>query len=174
MHSGGYRTRLENLSSLSTERLIVLEMKDGPNMTARNNATKTRGRPFQSGNPGRPKGARHKVSRAVSALLEGQHEALTQTVIQAGLNGDMTALRLCLERLVPPRKDVPVALDLPPVHSASDAVAASSSVLAAVAGGELTPLEAGTIMSLLTAHRALVETCELEARIASLENAEQH
>jgi len=43
----------------------------------RKNAANTRGRPFQEGNSGKPKGARHRVTLAVEALLEGQHEALT-------------------------------------------------------------------------------------------------
>ena len=49
----------------------------------RNNAPRTRGRPFAPGNPGRPKGARHKVSRAVEALLEGEAEALTRKAVEA-------------------------------------------------------------------------------------------
>jgi hypothetical protein len=46
-------------------------------------------------------------------LLEGEAKALTRKAIELGLAGDTTALRLCLERLVPPRKDRPISLDLP-------------------------------------------------------------
>ena len=45
-----------------------------------NTYTDTAGK-FASGNPGRPKGARHKVTRAVEELLEGQCEAITQKAI---------------------------------------------------------------------------------------------
>jgi hypothetical protein len=62
-----------------------------------NNAVKTRGRPFPKGNPGRPKGARHKATVAAEALLDGQAEALTQKAVDAALEGDTTALRLCLD-----------------------------------------------------------------------------
>ncbi|MBM0169667.1 hypothetical protein JNO53_06190 [Altererythrobacter sp. C41] len=102
-------------------------------------------------------------------MLEGEHEALTRAAIGKALEGDTTALRLCLDRLAPPRKDSPVSFDLPPIKTAEDAVTASSAVLAAVAAGEVTPDEAGRVMSLLTAHKALVETCDLEARITALE-----
>lgn len=136
----------------------------------RKNVGTTRGKPFQPGNPGRPKGARHRVTQAVEALLDGQHEALTQTAIDKALSGDMVALRLCLERLAPPRRDVPISFALPPVRSAADAVAASSAVLSAVAGGEVTPDEAGRIMALLTAHKSIVEAGDHEARIAALED----
>ena len=102
-------------------------------------------------------------------MLEGQHAALTQKAIDLALAGDGPALRLCLDRIAPPRKDSPLSFALPPIKSAADTVAASASLLAAVAGGEVTPDEAGRVMALLTAHRSLVETGDHEKRIEALE-----
>ena len=126
---------------------------------------------FAAGNGlgGNRKGSRHRVTKAIEALLEGQHEALTQKAIDKALEGDGVALRLCLDRIAPPRKDAPVSFDLPPIRTAGDTVAASSSLLDAVAAGEVTPDEAGRVMALLTAHKALVETGDLEERISKLE-----
>ena len=126
---------------------------------------------FAPGNKlgGRTPGSRNQTTLAVEALLEGEHEALTRAAIEKALDGDTTALRLCLDRIAPPRKDSPVTFALPPVKSAADAVEASAAVLAAVAGGEVTPDEAGRVMALLTAHKALLEVGDLEARIAALE-----
>jgi hypothetical protein len=146
-------------------------------MTKKTNARENAGRnqdgtfaPGVSGNPaGKPTGTRHRVTRAVEKLLEGQHEQLTQAAIDKALEGDTTALRLCLDRIAPARKDGPLTFTLPPVKTAADAVAASSQVLAAVAAGEITPDEAGRVMSLLTAHKAIVEAGDLESRIADLE-----
>jgi hypothetical protein len=135
----------------------------------RKNARKTRGKPFASGNPGRPKGSRHKVTLAIEALLDGQHEALTQKAIDKALEGDGMALRLCLDRIAPPRKDRPVAFDLQPIRTAADTVLASALLLDAVSAGAVTPDEAGRVMALLTAHKALIETCDLETRLAALE-----
>lgn len=135
----------------------------------RNNGPKTRGKPFEAGNPGRPRGARHRVTLAVEALLEGQHEALTQKAVAKALEGDTVALRLCLDRIAPARRDAPITIDLPAVRSAEETVAASARVLAAVAAGEVTPDEAGRIMALLTAHKAIVEAGDLERRITALE-----
>tara|TARA_R110002074_G_scaffold104113_7_gene224749 strand:+ start:1065 stop:1292 length:228 start_codon:yes stop_codon:yes gene_type:complete len=45
---------------------------------------------FAPGNPGKPKGPRHRATQAVEALLEGQHEALTQATIDKALEGDVT------------------------------------------------------------------------------------
>lgn len=135
----------------------------------RKNARKTRGRPFEPGNSGRPHGARHKVTRAVEALLEGEHEALTRTAIKKALEGDMTALRLCLDRICPPRKGAPISIRLPPVRSAQEAVEASAALLHAVSAGEVTPEEAAAVMGLLVGHKGVVETGDLEQRIAALE-----
>jgi hypothetical protein len=138
--------------------------------TPNNDGRKTDGT-FATGNSlgGSKAGSRHKTTLAIEALLQGQHEALTQVAINKALEGDGVALRLCLDRLAPPRKDAPVSFALPPIKTAGDTVGASSSLLEAVAAGEVTPDEAGRVMALLTAHKALVETGDLESRIAALE-----
>lgn len=118
---------------------------------------------------GRTPGSLNKTTLAVRDLLDGEAEALTRKAVELALEGDGPALRLCLDRIAPPRKDAPISFDLPAISTAEDAVTASSALLAAVAVGEVTPDEAGRVMALLTAHRALVETCDLEARISALE-----
>lgn len=94
---------------------------------------------FATRNPGRPKGARNKTTMAVLVLLDGQAEALTQRAVELALAGDTTALRLCLERLAPPRSDIPVSFSLPPMSCTHDAAEAAGAVLQAVSDGELTP-----------------------------------
>lgn len=81
----------------------------------------------------------------------------------------MTALRLCLERIAPPRKDAPISFTLPSVRSAEEAVEASAALLAAVAAGEVTPDEASRVMAILVGHKSVVEAGDLERRIAALE-----
>jgi hypothetical protein len=132
-------------------------------------ATNTRGKPFTKGNAGKPPGTRHRVTRAIEELLEGEADALTRKAIEKALEGDMTALRLCLDRLVPPRRDSPISMTLPPITTAADTVTASATLLDAVATGDVTPDEAGRVMALLTAHRTLIETADLAARVAALE-----
>ncbi len=86
---------------------------------------------FAPGNPGRPQGARHKVTLAVEELLHGEADGLTRKAIDLALSGDTTALRLCLERIAPPRKDAPVSIDLPAMTNAAEAASAASGVLSA-------------------------------------------
>ena len=61
--------------------------------------------------------------------------------LELALEGDTTALRLCLERIAPPRRDAPVIFGLPPMQSTADAANASGAVLVNVAAGNLTPIE---------------------------------
>lgn len=124
---------------------------------------------FTEGNPGRPQGARHKATRAALALLDGEAEALTRKAVELALDGDGAALRLCLERIAPPRRDAPVTFDLPRMATARDAAKAAGAVLEAVADGELTPTEGAHIMQLVETFRRTLETSELEARVAALE-----
>ena len=140
----------------------------------RNNGSNTDDRnpdgTFASGNPGRPKGARHKATQAIEAMLEGQQEALTQAVIDKALEGDVTALRLCLDRIAPARKDAPVSFDLPDIETAEDAASAARAILRAVADGNVTPTEAATVMVVVEQFRRTLELTEFEARLQALEN----
>ena len=140
------------------------DRKNGPTTEGRN-ADGT----FAAGTPGRPTGARHKVTLAIESLLHGQSEALTQKAVDMALEGDTTALRLCLERVAPPRKDVPVAFCLPKMESAQDAVLGAQAVLTAVSEGTLTPIEGASVMNLVENYRRTLEVTELERRITELE-----
>ncbi len=126
--------------------------------------------PGKSGNPkGRPHGSRNKATLAVEALLDGQAEALTQVAIQSALEGDLLALRLCLDRICPPRKSRPIQVKLPKIETAANIAAAQTVVIAAMAQGDLTPDEAGTVAGVLEARRRTFETTEIEERLARLE-----
>lgn len=140
-----------------------------------NAAGKQRGVPFkpgQSGNPaGKPKGTRHKTTLAIEALLDGQATALTQKAIELALEGDMTALRLCMDRLAPIRRDRPVTFDLPRIETADDLPKATQAIMEAVASGELTPSEAAELGKLVDAHAKAIEVTDLHRRLSALEGA---
>src|SRR3712207_3459778 len=141
--------------------------------SARKYATNTRGRPFQPGNPGKPKGARHKTTLAIDALLDGDAENLTRKAIEMALGGDTVALRLCLDRLAPVRKDRPVTFALPEIETTADLPKASAALLEAVASGELTPSEAAELGKLVEAHVRAIEVTDIQARLDALEHAKQ-
>lgn len=124
---------------------------------------------FTNGNAGRPKGARNKATQAVMALLEGEAEALSRKAVEMALAGDSVALRLCLDRIAPPRKDSRVQFALPRMTTARDAAQAAGAVLQAVSKGDLTPTEGAQVMGLVDSFRRTLEVTELEARLAALE-----
>jgi hypothetical protein len=136
----------------------------------RNNGRNTDGT-FGPGNPGKPKGARHKITRVVEDLFEEDAERLTRKAIDLALEGDTTALRLCLERIAPPRKEAPVQFSLPKLETARDAATAASAVLQAVSEGDLTPTEGAHVMQLVETYRRTLELSEFEARLVALEEA---
>lgn len=136
---------------------------------AGNNAADTRGRPFAPGNPGRPKGARNKATVAMEALLDGEAEELTRKAIELAKCGDMAALRLCMDRLLPARRDRAVNFELPKLASAKDALNASAAILEAVASGDLTPTEASELSKLVSNYVEALKATEIEERLARIE-----
>lgn len=137
----------------------------------------TRGRPFSKGkspNPsGRPKGSRSRATLTLDAILEGEAEAITRKAIELAKDGDTIALRLCLDRLYPARKDRPVTFTLPEIAVAADLTKATHALLAAVAAGELTPSEASELGKVVDAHMKAIEVAEIAARLTKLEEVSQ-
>jgi hypothetical protein len=126
--------------------------------------------PGKSGNPaGRPAGSRNKATLAIEALLDGEAEALTRKAVGMALEGDTVALRLCMDRICPPRKDSPISFKMPPVNSVSDAASVMRSVMEEVAMGSISPGEAKAVSEVLDCYRRLVETSEFEHRLTALE-----
>jgi hypothetical protein len=61
--------------------------------------------PGKSGNPsGRPKGALNKTTEAALVLLEGEAEALTRKCVDLAMTGDMAAMRICMDRIIPTKR----------------------------------------------------------------------
>jgi len=126
--------------------------------------------PGQSGNPaGRPKGARSKSALALEGILDSEAEAITRKVIELAKTGDVPALRLCMDRLLPPRKDRHVLFELPPIKTATDAVEANAALLAAVADGDLTPSEAADLGRLVDTVIRGIELTDVQERLSRLE-----
>lgn len=106
---------------------------------------------------------------ALESLLDGQAQALTQKAIELALTGDLVALRLCLDRILPPRKDRPVTFDFPVITNAADAAGTMAAILTAVASGRITPAEASDVGKLVESYVKAIEAADLSARIERLE-----
>lgn len=126
----------------------------------------------QSGNPnGKKPGTRHKATLAIEKLLDDEGEELTRKAIELAKEGDLVALRLCLERICPPRRSRPIAIDLPDSKTAEGVALAQAAVVQAVGEGEITPDEGKTLSDILEARRKGIESSEFELRITELEKS---
>ena len=123
-----------------------------------------------SGNPaGRPQGALNKTTIACQALLDGESEAITRKAVELAKAGDISALRLCLERLLPPKRERSIKTEIPVVNTAKDIPTALGAVVQIVAKGDLTLSEGQAVASLLESQRKAFETAELEQRVEAIE-----
>ena len=79
------------------------------------------------------------------------------------------SLRLCLDRILPPRRDRSAQFPFGALNSAADASKAMAAITGAVARGELTPVEAAQLSHVMEAYVKVIETAEIERRLELLE-----
>jgi Family of unknown function (DUF5681) len=129
--------------------------------------------PFQKGecgNPaGRPRGSRNRATLLMEGLLADDAEAVGRKAIAMAKQGNMAAIRLCMDRLAPARKGEPVAFELPPLDKPADSVAAAAEIVAGVAAGELTPSEAAELAKVVDVYVRAIATTAFDERLTKLE-----
>jgi hypothetical protein len=137
-------------------------------------STRTAKGQFKSGtsgnSSGRPPGSRNKATLVCEQLLDGQAEQLTQKAIELAMKGNINALRLCMERITPPRKERSINLDLRPVESPHDRPIHFDDIITAIAQGNITPTEGECLSNILTSQIQTEEQRDFDRRIAELEN----
>ena len=150
---------------------IPPELNTAPTSAAR----KPRGKSFQPGNrhgKGRPPGSRNKLTILFQDTLDEYGPHILRKTLKMAMEGDRTALKLAVERLLPPVQGSRIALGLPPVRSTADLSAASAKVIQAVTRGDITLEEGRALTEMLDAHRRVLEADELASRIAALEQSD--
>jgi hypothetical protein len=106
---------------------------------------------------------------AALTIMEADAETISHKAVELALGGDLTAIRIVLDRLVAPRRDRPVEIALPKIVAASDLVAAASAIVEALAEGTVTPSEAAALSTALSGVAKAVETYEIAERLERLE-----
>lgn len=115
-----------------------------------------------TGNPsGRPVGSRNRSTLLLEALLDGQAEALMNKAIELALKGDPSALRICLDRLLPVCKERRIDLALPEVTEIEHATAALSTILTATGEGQITPGEGAVLAQIVETQKRLLDAQSL-------------
>ena len=130
---------------------------------------KVRGRPFQRGNSGRPRGSKNRTTRLLEELVAGEGEKLAQKAVELALAGNVKCLQLCLDRLMPRRVGRPVDFTLPAVNDACDVVTAMAAITTAVNDGRLTAEEAAHLVHVLNSYSKAIEVYDHSTRIAAIE-----
>src|SRR5262249_50574648 len=124
----------------------------------------------QSGNPsGRPRGALNRATVLAQELLSARVESIAGKLIELAEGGDMRAIRVCMERLVPVIKDQPIAVELPPIEKPADSVEAAASIAAAVAAGDLTATEAAELVKVVDVYVRALDSKGFDERLSKLE-----
>ena len=125
----------------------------------------------QSGNPqGRTIGSRNKTTIAALSLIEDQGKQLTLKAVELALNGDIQALKLCMDRLTPPVKERPLeGFILPPITDQRSVLKVLEDIAIKLSAGELLPSESSAVCRVLEQYRKHYETTELAERLDTLE-----
>jgi hypothetical protein len=133
-----------------------------------------RGKPFQPGNKygrGRPPGSRNKISRVCQETLENHARTLILKCVYMAHQGNPTALKLCVERLMPAQRGRTLKLKMPSPNTLAELDAASQSIVSGVARGQITPAEGQTVSELLEGRRRVIATVDFEQRIRAVEES---
>lgn len=143
-----------------------------PDKTEKKQGKFSRGR---SGNPlGRPRGIRNKATIAAEALFEGEIEGICRKAIEEAKRGNIQAIKLVLDRILPPKKEAPIFINLPPVKTGSDILEAIHRVTQAVSRGELSPSEADCLTRIIERQAKVIEMNDFEERLKKLEERQTH
>jgi hypothetical protein len=101
--------------------------------------------------------------------LESLADPLTKICLSLAFQGNPTAMRLCMERIMPARRQRALHFKLPSTKTLADVAEASESVLSDVARGKLTPAEGEAVSGMLDGRRRMIESQELDQRLRALE-----
>jgi hypothetical protein len=126
----------------------------------------------QSGNPaGRPPGSRNKATILAETMFQGEAETIIRMAIDKAKEGDITAIRLCLDRVFPRLRDRATLFDLPPINNAREALEALTGIVAGVRAGEITAAEGCELSKLVDHYLRALEAKDFEPRLDMLEAA---
>lgn len=153
----------EKLNSLVDDAPPTLFKKDGKGKFAKGHKS-----------PGRPRGSKNKISLMLEKLFEDEAEDLVRKVIEMALKGDMTALKLCVERLVPVKKDraIPYNIgNLMDMHSSADIMLKATNALL---DGEIAESQINSLSKAIDQTRQCYELTHVIKRLDTLEESIKH
>lgn len=126
-----------------------------------------------SGNPsGKVKGTLNKRTH-LTKLLEPHAVDLINKVVELAINGDVNALRICIERLLPKIKGETLnhSFDTANLTDTSGLLQLGADVIEAVSNQDITPEQGKDLANLIQVQCKTIETTELANRVKEIEYA---
>jgi hypothetical protein len=124
----------------------------------------------QSGNPkGKVKGTKNRATLAAEQLLQSDLDNICRKLTEEALTGNMQAIKLVLDRVLPPKRDRAIDIGLPKLQTADDAVTAMALIIDAVGSGNITPNEGEAISRVVDAFVRAIQAHDIEKRVSLLE-----
>jgi hypothetical protein len=123
-----------------------------------------------SGNPaGKKPGTLNKRTK-LACLLEPYAKDLIDKTVELALDGDVNALRLCLERLIPKATSQQMQLDLQEFDmECSDSLSTiGKKIITAITTGVITPEDGKQLMSVLESQRKLIEHVDITKKLEEI------
>jgi hypothetical protein len=145
-------------------------MADDPVNTVDTGQRDARGR-FRPGNPGRKHGSMNKATMAARKLLAEAADELIHKAIAMALAGDGIALKLCIERLVPPaRHEVSLkGVELPAMTAARDLPLLTAAILRAALDGKIALADVPAVLKIVEVTSQAISVGDHDERLAALE-----
>lgn len=124
----------------------------------------------QSGNPrGKARGTKNRATLAAECLLQGDLDNICRRLVEEALTGNVQAIKLVLDRVLPPKKDRVIDVQLPKLRTTDDAVNAISIIIDSVGSGEITPSEGEAMSRVVDVFIKTLQEHEIEKRVSMLE-----
>ncbi|MDX6502643.1 MAG: hypothetical protein QOG23_5907, partial [Blastocatellia bacterium] len=101
--------------------------------------------------------------------IKAGNQSFATTRLEVAKTGDVAALRLCIDRICPAQRDRPVAVELPEMKTAADAVGAIGATMEAIGAGDLGAHEAAGLTNVVTGFSQTITGAQLERRLDDVE-----
>jgi hypothetical protein len=117
----------------------------------------------QSGNPkGRPPGSLNKTTIFAKEIAQEKLGEVIDALHNAAVvDGNVQAQKYLVSLFVPPARSQPIQIELPPIRTPNDIVAAFDAIWAAVGAGEITLDDMDRLRGFLEAKLKAIEVVEL-------------
>lgn len=103
-----------------------------------------------------------KQQEILDSISFAEVKVLYRRVFELGMEGKTDAWRYVLDHYMPSqKKDNPIHIDIEKIETIEDLDNASNKVIKMMGRGDITPMEASTIMNVFTERRRVIETRDL-------------